>query len=67
MVGILVAGAIIGGAVWALWWTGGQSLAGLSIELILGAVFLDWLFLKRPIRRSGRSNSGYGRSQDGSA
>jgi hypothetical protein len=53
--GITLVIAIAGGAIWALW-TGAQSLAGLAVELTIGAVFLIWLYFKMPPRPPGAPN-----------
>jgi hypothetical protein len=53
IVGILIVVAIAMGAVWAFW-AGAQSLAGLSVELMMAAVFVVWLSFKMPPRPSGQ-------------
>ena len=55
IVGIALVIAIAGGAVWAVW-TGAQSVAGLAVELMIGAVCLIWLYFKMPPRASGSPN-----------
>jgi hypothetical protein len=53
--GILIVVAVAAGALWAFW-VGAQSSAGLSVELMIGAVLLVWLFFKMPPRPSGQPN-----------
>jgi hypothetical protein len=53
IVGILIVVAIAAGAVWAFL-VGAQSSAGLSVELMIGAVLVLWLFSKMPPRPSGQ-------------
>jgi hypothetical protein len=55
VVGILIVVGIAVCAVWAFW-AGAQSLAGLSVELMLGVVFVVWLFFRMPPRPSGHPN-----------
>jgi hypothetical protein len=56
--GITLVIAIAGGAIWALW-TGAQSVAGLAVELTIGAVFLIWLYFERKPKREPVSGSGW--------
>jgi hypothetical protein len=55
IVGIFIVVAIAAGAVW-VFLVGAQSSAGLSVELIIGAALVVWLFFKMPPRPSGRPN-----------
>jgi hypothetical protein len=55
IVGVTIVIAIAGGAVWAFW-AGAQSVAGLAVELMVGAVFVIWLYFKIPPRPSGLTN-----------
>lgn len=55
IVGILMVVAIVVSAVWAFW-AGAQSSAGLSVELMIGAVLVVWLSFKMPLRPSGQPN-----------
>jgi hypothetical protein len=55
IVGISIVVAIAAGAVWAFW-AGAQSSAGLTVELMIGAVLVVWLFFQMPPRPSGQSN-----------
>jgi hypothetical protein len=55
IVGISIVAAITAGAVWAFW-AGAQSSAGLSFELMIGAVLAVWLVFKMPPRPPGQPN-----------
>ncbi|HZE53567.1 MAG TPA: hypothetical protein VE111_09930 [Bradyrhizobium sp.] len=55
IVGITIIIAIAAGAVWAFW-AGAQSLAGLAVELMIGAMFVIWLFSKMQPHPSGLPN-----------
>jgi len=55
IISILIAAAIAAGAIWAFW-IGAQSLPGLVIELVLGAVLADWVLAKMPRRPPGQPN-----------
>jgi hypothetical protein len=55
IVGITLVIAIAVGAGWAVW-IGAQSVTGLAVELMIGAVFLIWLYFKMPPRPSGSPN-----------
>jgi hypothetical protein len=52
--GLTLVIAIAGGAIWVLW-TGAQSVEGLAVELVIGAVFLalflPWLYFERKLKR----------------
>jgi hypothetical protein len=53
--GILIVVAVAAVALWAFW-VGAQSSVGLSVELMIGAVLLVWLFFQMPPRPSGQRN-----------
>ena len=53
--GIAVVLAIAFGAGWMVW-AGYQSAGGLAVELIIGGLFLMWLYFKMPPRPSGSPN-----------
>jgi hypothetical protein len=55
IVGITIVIAIAAGAVWAFW-AGAQSVAGFAVELMIGAMFVIWLYLKMPPRPAGLPN-----------
>ena len=55
IVGISMLVAIAAGAVWAFW-VGAQSLAGLTVELMIGGVLVVWLLFQMPPRPSGQPN-----------
>jgi hypothetical protein len=55
ILGILMVVTVAAGAVWAFW-VGAQSSSGLSVELMIGAALVVWLFYKMPPRPSRQPN-----------
>jgi hypothetical protein len=55
VVGISIMVAVAAGVVLAFW-VGAQSSAGITVELMIGAVFVVWLFFQMPPRPSGQPN-----------